>query len=76
MSATKAMTLRLDAELAEELEIVAEVEQQPMAAVVRTAVANYLRNRKADHVKDVTGSGHPRPDRRRDRLPALRRPSR
>jgi predicted transcriptional regulator len=45
VNTTKAMTLRLDADLAEELKIVAEVDQQPIAEVVRMAVTNYISNR-------------------------------
>jgi predicted DNA-binding protein len=50
VSTTKAMTLRLPAELAAELEAVAAVDQQPIAEVVRVAIANFIRKRKADPV--------------------------
>ncbi len=42
------MTLRLDAELADQLEAVADVEGVSMAAVVRDALAEAIERRRAD----------------------------
>lgn len=49
MSATvKAMTLRLPQELADDLATVAQVDGQPMAEAVRTAITTYLWRRMAE----------------------------
>ncbi|TCO57161.1 hypothetical protein [Actinocrispum wychmicini] len=48
MPDTKAMTLRLPAELADDLHTVAAVDGQPISEVVRVAIAVFLRKRKAD----------------------------
>lgn len=48
MTDTKAMTVRLPADLAHELEAVAAIDGQPIAEVVRVAVAAFIRKRKAD----------------------------
>jgi predicted DNA-binding protein len=45
---TKNMMLRLDAELAERLQAVAEVEGRPMADVVREAIAALVEQRRKD----------------------------
>lgn len=50
MTHTKAMTLRLPADLACELEAVAAIDGQPQAEVVRVAIANFIRKRKADPI--------------------------
>jgi predicted transcriptional regulator len=44
---SRAMTLRLDDDLAECLTIVAWVENQPIAEVVRTAITDYLARKAA-----------------------------
>lgn len=45
---TKNMMLRLDRELAERLQAVAEVEGRPMADVVREAIAALVEQRRKD----------------------------
>jgi predicted DNA-binding protein len=45
---TKAMTVRLPRSQAEELEILAQVEGQPVAEVVREAIASHLAARLED----------------------------
>jgi predicted transcriptional regulator len=42
MSAQKAMTIRLSAEQAEQLETVASVENQPVSDVIRAAIASHI----------------------------------
>jgi predicted DNA-binding protein len=44
----KAMTLRLDAETADQLEALAQVEGMPVSEVVREAVARHIEQRRAD----------------------------
>jgi predicted transcriptional regulator len=44
----KAMTIRLSAEQAEELETVATVDNQPIAEVIRAAIAEHIADRKRD----------------------------
>jgi len=44
----KALTIRLSPEQAEELELVAAVEQQPVAEVIRSAIAKHIEARKQD----------------------------
>lgn len=46
--ATKNLLLRLDAELAEQLAAVAEVEGESVTAVVREAVAAHIARRRGD----------------------------
>jgi len=48
MKPQKAMTIRLSQEQAEELEMVAAVEQQPVSEVVRSAIAEHIQARKRD----------------------------
>jgi predicted DNA-binding protein len=48
MEETKAMTLRLSREQAEELEAVAEVEGRPVAEVVREAITKHIDTRTKD----------------------------
>ena len=48
MKPAKAMTIRLSAEQAEELETVATVDSQPVSAVVRAAIAEHIESRKKD----------------------------
>lgn len=42
------MTIRLSAEQAEELEMVATVDNQPIAEVIRAAIADHIADRKQD----------------------------
>lgn len=44
----KAMTIRLSSEQAEELETVATVDNQPIAEVIRAAIAEHIAERKRD----------------------------
>ncbi len=44
----KVMTIRLPAELAEELEIVARVDDRPIVEAIRVAIAEYTAARRAD----------------------------
>ena len=44
----KAMTIRLSAEQAAELETVATVDEQPVSEVVRAAIAHHIHERKQD----------------------------
>lgn len=48
MKPTKAMTIRLSAEQADALEMVAAVEAQPISEVIRAAIAGHIDNRKKD----------------------------
>lgn len=48
MKPVKAMTIRLSAEQAEELETVATVEARPVSEVIRAAIAEHIDNRKKD----------------------------
>jgi predicted transcriptional regulator len=48
MNTPKAMTIRLSQEQAEELEIVASVENRPVAEVVRAAIAEHIDTRRQD----------------------------
>lgn len=48
MKPVKAMTVRLSAEQAEELETVATVDDQPVAEVIRAAIAEHIAERKRD----------------------------
>ena len=45
---TKAMTVRLAADQAAELEAVAQVEGVPVAEEIRTAIAEHIQNRRQD----------------------------
>lgn len=45
---SKAMTVRLSGQQAEELEAVAQVEGVPISEVVRTAIAGYIAARRQD----------------------------
>jgi len=47
-AATKNMTLRLDKELADRVQAIAEVEGQSVTTVVRTAIANHVEKRRRD----------------------------
>ena len=44
----KAMTIRLTADQAEELETVATVDNQPISEVIRAAIAEHIEDRKRD----------------------------
>ena len=48
MKKIKAMTIRLSAEQAAELETVATVDQQPVSAVIRAAITDHVVARKQD----------------------------
>ena len=48
MDTRKAMTIRLTADLAEELDTVAAVDGQPISQVIRTAIAGHIEQRKRD----------------------------
>lgn len=48
MKPAKAMTVRLSAEQAEELETVATVDDQPVSEVVRAAISEHIARRKTD----------------------------
>jgi predicted transcriptional regulator len=48
MKPTKAMTIRLTEEQAEELETVASVDHQPVSEVVRAAIAEHIERRARD----------------------------
>jgi predicted transcriptional regulator len=48
MNVSKAMTIRLSAEQAEELETVASVDERPVAEVIRAAIAEHIDSRKQD----------------------------
>jgi predicted DNA-binding protein len=48
MEDTKAMTLRLSRDQAEELEAVALVEDRPVAEIVREAIASHIDKRRTD----------------------------
>ncbi len=49
MKPTKAMTIRLSPEQAEELETVAVVEGRPIAEVIRSAISAHIETRRKDH---------------------------
>lgn len=44
----KAMTIRLSAEQAEQLEMVAAVDDQPISEVIRAAIAEHVETRRKD----------------------------
>jgi predicted transcriptional regulator len=48
MKPHKAMTIRLSSEQAEELELVAAVDSQPVSEVVRAAISEHIASRKND----------------------------
>jgi predicted transcriptional regulator len=48
MKQAKAMTIRLSADQAEQLETVAAVDQQPVSEVIRAAIANHISQRTQD----------------------------
>jgi len=48
MKPAKAMTIRLSADQAEELETVATVDNQPISEVIRAAIAEHISVRKQD----------------------------
>ncbi len=48
MKPAKAMTIRLSAEQAEELETVASVDNQPVSEVIRAAIADHIETRRRD----------------------------
>jgi predicted transcriptional regulator len=48
MRPAKAMTIRLSADQAEQLETVANVDQRPVAEIIRAAIAEHIDRRKED----------------------------
>ena len=48
MKPAKAMTIRLSADQAEELETVATVDNRPISEVIRAAIAEHIADRKRD----------------------------
>lgn len=48
MKQIKAMTIRLPAELAELLETVASVDNQPVSEVIRAAISEHIEHRRQD----------------------------
>ena len=48
MKPAKAMTIRLSADQADELETVADVDQQPVSEVIRAAISAHIAQRKQD----------------------------
>jgi predicted transcriptional regulator len=48
MKPAKAMTIRLSAEQADELETVASVDDQPVSEVIRAAISAHIAQRKQD----------------------------
>ena len=48
MKAVKAMTVRLSADQSEELDTIAAVDGQPVAHVIRSAIAEHIQERKRD----------------------------
>ena len=48
MKPAKAMTIRLSAEQAEQLETVATVDDQPVSEVIRAAIAEHIERRTQD----------------------------
>lgn len=48
MKPVKAMTIRLSADQAQELETVATVDNQPVSEVIRAAIAEHIQNRRRD----------------------------
>lgn len=53
MKPAKAMTIRLSADQAEQLETVATVDDKPVSEVIRAAIAEHIEKRKQDsHFQD------------------------
>jgi predicted transcriptional regulator len=48
MKPAKSMTIRLSADLAEQLETVALVDDQPVSEVIRAAISEHIESRKHD----------------------------
>ncbi len=48
MKTAKAMTIRLSAEQAEALQTVANVDDRPVAEVIRAAISEHIENRRRD----------------------------
>ena len=48
MKRVKAMTIRLSADQAEELNVVAAVDGRPVSEVIRAAIADHIEERKQD----------------------------
>jgi predicted transcriptional regulator len=71
MKPAKAMTIRLSAEQAEELETVATVDNQPIAEVIRAAIAEHIEGRKRD--AQFQDSLRDRIERARQMLPSRKK---
>ena len=54
MKSAKAMTIRLSEEQAEALETVANVENQPISEVIRSAIASHVESRSKDPAIQVS----------------------
>jgi len=61
MKPVKAMTIRLSADEAEALDTIATVDDQPVSAVIRAAIADHIQSRRKD--KDFQDSLKKRIDR-------------
>ena len=48
MKPVKAMTIRLSVDQAEQLDLIAAVDGQPVSNVIRAAIAGHIENRKND----------------------------
>lgn len=48
MKPTKAMTIRLSSDQADQLETVARIDDQPISEVIRAAITEHIENRKRD----------------------------
>ena len=48
MKPIKTMTIRLSAEQAEELNVIADVDGKPISQVIRSAIAGHIEERKRD----------------------------
>ena len=67
MKRVKTMTIRLSADQAEELNMVAAVDGQPVSQVIRMAIAGHIEERKQDDT--FQGSLRQRIDRAQRMLP-------
>ena len=54
VKSAKAMTIRLSAEQAEQLEMVAAVDDQPVSEVIRAAIAEHVETRRRDKAFQVS----------------------
>lgn len=72
MKPAKAMTIRLSAEQAEELETVASVDEQPVSEVIRAAISAHIAHRRQD--QDFQQGLQARIERAQRMLDETRRP--